>query len=69
MAKDDVPEVKITFSSPPHAQTFEAVAAELDTNVDKGLTPLEAKKRLEKYGQNILEGGEGVSVWKVLLKQ
>ncbi|EGX48531.1 Na+ ATPase [Orbilia oligospora] len=63
------PEPKIKFSTPPHAQTFEDVAAELKTNVDKGLAAADAKQRLDEYGQNILEGGEGVHVWKVLFKQ
>ncbi|KAF3932621.1 hypothetical protein ABW19_dt0200362 [Dactylella cylindrospora] len=63
------PEVKITFTSPPHALAYGAVAAELQTDVDKGLSALDAKKRLDKYGPNQLEGGEGVQVWKVLFKQ
>ena len=63
------PEPKIKFSIPPHAQTFEDVATELKTNVDKGLSAADAKQRLGEYGQNILEGGEGVHVWKVLFKQ
>ncbi|KAF3928507.1 hypothetical protein ABW20_dc0109755 [Dactylellina cionopaga] len=62
-------ETKITFTSPPHALPFENVAAELKTDVDKGLSAVEAKKRLDQYGQNILEGGEGVQIWKVLFKQ
>ncbi|RVD87045.1 uncharacterized protein DFL_005294 [Arthrobotrys flagrans] len=63
------PEPKIKFSIPPHAQTFEDVATELKTNVDRGLSAVDAKQRLGEYGQNILEGGEGVHVWKVLFKQ
>ncbi|KAK6539213.1 Na+ ATPase [Orbilia ellipsospora] len=62
-------ETKITFTLPPHAQTFEDVASDLKTDVDRGLSVIEAKKRLAQYGSNIIEGDEGVHIWKVLFKQ
>ncbi|KAK6338757.1 Na+ ATPase [Orbilia brochopaga] len=59
----------ITIESPPHAITFEEVAKQLKTDVDKGLSATEAKKRLGEYGPNVLEGGQSVKAWKVLAKQ
>ncbi len=35
----------------------------------KGLSKKEAKKRLEKYGENVLERKKKVSPWKILLSQ
>ncbi|KAF3913884.1 hypothetical protein ABW21_db0204088 [Orbilia brochopaga] len=59
----------ITIDSPAHAISFKDVATQLKTNVDRGLSAAEAKKRLGEYGQNILEGGQSVKAWKVFLKQ
>ncbi|KAJ5946160.1 hypothetical protein N7454_002999 [Penicillium verhagenii] len=57
------------LSSPPHHLTFEDVINELGSNSDDGLTTAEAKNRLEKYGENMLEGGEGVSFAKIIIRQ
>ncbi|KAJ5657572.1 uncharacterized protein N7484_001221 [Penicillium longicatenatum] len=57
------------LSSPPHNLTFEDVINELGTNSDDGLTTENVKQRLEKYGQNMLEGGEGVSFAKIIIRQ
>ncbi|KAJ5263404.1 hypothetical protein N7478_011009 [Penicillium angulare] len=57
------------LSNPPHYLTCEAVINELGTNSDDGLTATEAKQRIDKYGENILEGGEGVSFAKIIIRQ
>jgi Na+-exporting ATPase len=57
------------LSQPAHSLSFEAVIRELGTNSDDGLTTSEVKQRLEKYGQNILEGDEGVSIAKIFIRQ
>ncbi|KAJ5611927.1 hypothetical protein N7528_009032 [Penicillium herquei] len=57
------------LSNPPHYLTFEDVINELGTNSDDGLTSTEAKQRLEKYGENMIEGGEGVSFAKIIIRQ
>ncbi|KAJ6088506.1 hypothetical protein N7486_009767 [Penicillium sp. IBT 16267x] len=57
------------LSSPPHNLTFEDVINELGTNSDDGLTTENVKQRLEKYGENTLEGGESVSFAKIFIRQ
>ncbi|KAI9146335.1 Na P-type ATPase [Paraphysoderma sedebokerense] len=49
-----------------HTLAFAAVADQLKTDSDKGLTKDEAEKRKTTYGLNELGGDDGVSVWKVL---
>lgn len=50
------------LSRPAHSLTYEAVIKELSTELDEGLSPDEATRRLEQYGPNKLDEGEGVSV-------
>lgn len=57
------------LSNFPHSLTFEAVINELETNFEDGLATNEAKQRLEKYGENMLEGGESVSLAKIFIRQ
>lgn len=57
------------LSQPAHSLSFDAVIRELGTNSDDGLPSAEVKQRLEKYGQNILEGDEGVSIAKIFIRQ
>lgn len=60
---------KPVFSRPPYQLTPEQVARELKTNVDTGLSPAQAGQALSKYGSNELDGGEGIPIWKVFVKQ
>ncbi|KAJ5109937.1 hypothetical protein N7532_002582 [Penicillium argentinense] len=57
------------LSQPAHSLTYEEVIRELGTNSDDGLTSGEVKERLEKYGGNLLEGDEGVSFAKIIIRQ
>ena len=57
------------LSQPAHSLTYEAVIKELSTELDEGLSPDEATRRLEQYGPNKLDEGEGVSVVKILVRQ
>ncbi|KAJ5984832.1 hypothetical protein N7522_012028 [Penicillium canescens] len=62
-------ETQQPLSQPAHSLTFTDVIKELGTNSDDGLTSGEVKQRLEKYGENMLEGDEGVSLAKIVIRQ
>ena len=51
----------------PHAQTIKEIAQASSSNLDQGLGLAEVKKRIEKYGENILETTKKVSPLKILL--
>ncbi|MBW7955398.1 cation-transporting P-type ATPase [Patescibacteria group bacterium] len=53
----------------PHSLTVKQVVAELDVNVQAGLTEHEVKKRREKYGENILPEEGLVKPWQIFLRQ
>lgn len=57
------------LSQPPHSLTYTAVLEELSTDADDGLVSNEARARLETFGYNRLEEEEGLSIWKILLRQ
>ncbi|KAI9933990.1 hypothetical protein ASPWEDRAFT_48610 [Aspergillus wentii DTO 134E9] len=57
------------LSQPAHSLTYEAILNELSVDSDEGLSSGEAKKRLEEHGPNELEGGEGVSIAKIIIRQ
>lgn len=53
----------------PHELPAEKLAEEIGANLSDGLTSQEAKQRLEKFGQNELDNGPGVSPVKILIRQ
>ncbi|KAL6236717.1 hypothetical protein BDW75DRAFT_104247 [Aspergillus navahoensis] len=57
------------LSRPAHTLSPDDILRELKVNSEEGLTAAEAKKRLELYGPNELEGGEGVSLAKIVIRQ
>lgn len=57
------------LSLPAHCLTADAAVRDLSTHADDGLSWDEAEKRLQSYGPNMLEEGEGVSVVKILIRQ
>jgi Na+-exporting ATPase len=57
------------LSQPAHTLTYEAILNELKVDPEEGLTTAEAKKRLGEFGPNELEGGEGVSLVKIVIRQ
>ena len=57
------------MSAPAHALSYEQVAQELGANLDGGLSPDEAKKRLEEYGRNEFGEQKGVQPIKILIGQ
>lgn len=57
------------LSCPAHSLPYDDVLNELETKIDDGLTSGEATSRLEKYGPNKLDEGEGVSMIKILVRQ
>ncbi|KAJ5968861.1 hypothetical protein N7501_005109 [Penicillium viridicatum] len=57
------------LSQPPHCLSYIAVLEQLSTDADDGLANDEARSRLETYGHNRLEEGEGLSIGKILLRQ
>ncbi|KAK9456948.1 hypothetical protein V1511DRAFT_495743 [Dipodascopsis uninucleata] len=61
--------LQFEFSRAPYKLTSAAVADELATNTEFGLTEAEVKVRLDKYGHNKLDGSSGVSLLNVVAKQ
>ncbi|KAB8078304.1 hypothetical protein BDV29DRAFT_152832 [Aspergillus leporis] len=57
------------LSQPAHTLPCDVVISELGTRLDEGLSNDEAKHRLQQYGQNKLDDGEGVSILKILIRQ
>ncbi|KAI6266156.1 hypothetical protein MCOR27_003995 [Pyricularia oryzae] len=57
------------LSQPAHALETEKVVEELQANPEDGLTPAEAKKRLEEFGRNEFGEQEGVKPWNILIAQ
>jgi magnesium-transporting ATPase (P-type) len=57
------------LSAPAHSLSIEEVLRQLFTRKEDGLTRDEAEKRLQSYGPNKLDEGEGVSIAKILLRQ
>ena len=51
-----------------HSKSVNELYKELDTK-EKGLSSLEAEKRIEKYGKNELETGEKINPFKIFLSQ
>jgi Ca2+-transporting ATPase len=52
-----------------HVVSVEALAAALETSIDRGLDPDEAERRLGQYGANELAPPQRVSPWALLLGQ
>ncbi|KAL0943175.1 sodium p-type [Colletotrichum truncatum] len=57
------------MSRPAHALTTEEVVQELRANTDDGLTPEEAKARLDEYGRNEFGADKGVQPLKIFIGQ
>ncbi len=54
---------------PWYQQSINEVCQKLETNIEKGLTSEEAKRRLEKYGRNELIQTKGPSILEMFLEQ
>jgi magnesium-transporting ATPase (P-type) len=52
-----------------HTLTVKDIVEQLGTSSGDGLSKNEAARRLESCGENLLEGGDTVSAWKVFIKQ
>lgn len=52
-----------------HLFARDVIAASLDVDAKSGLSPQEAKTRLERDGRNRLEGSGKISIGEVLLRQ
>jgi magnesium-transporting ATPase (P-type) len=59
----------VPLSGPAHALSHRAVAEELGADTANGLSAVEAKSRLERYGRNELDDGPGVQPFKILIHQ
>ncbi|KAF2023558.1 sodium P-type ATPase-like protein [Setomelanomma holmii] len=53
----------------PHTLSFEEVAEQLRVDINYGLSSAEAESRLGLYGPNKVKGAEGLSLWKILMRQ
>lgn len=67
--RQNVVETPQPLSKPAHGLSFDAVLRQLASDPDEGLSAAEAKGRIEIYGQNVLDGDEGVSIVKIVIKQ
>ncbi len=52
-----------------HALTVQEAAAQLDADLEKGLDPAQAQRRLEQFGPNALQEEEGLRIPKLILDQ
>ncbi len=52
-----------------HAKEWKDVVKELETDEKRGLSEREARKRLEKYGKNVVEVGSKINPLRILLEQ
>ncbi|OTA98061.1 hypothetical protein M426DRAFT_17804 [Hypoxylon sp. CI-4A] len=72
---DSPPREKVSSSSvgetrsEPHTLSVERLEQLLGTNTKDGLDSGEAARRLADNGPNKVEGAQGLSVWKILLRQ
>lgn len=57
------------MSAPAHALSIDDVLSELKADVEVGLSPDEAKRRLEEHGRNEFGEQEGVQPLKILIGQ
>lgn len=57
------------LSRPAHALSYHQVVEELSSNALDGLSPADAKTRLEKYGKNDLGDAEGVQPIRIIIAQ
>lgn len=57
------------LSRPAHALSHQAVADEIQANIDDGLSNSEAESRLKEYGPNEFGDTGGVQPVKILLRQ
>ena len=53
----------------PHARPADDVARELQTDAQTGLSTSKARRRLDRYGPNVLRESKGRSPWSMLLHQ
>ncbi|CAK7233630.1 potassium/sodium eff [Sporothrix curviconia] len=58
-----------SFTQHPFLLSVQDVAAQLETDVDKGLTAVQVKQRQEQYGRNELEVHEPTPWYSILIKQ
>ncbi|KAF8165431.1 sodium transport ATPase [Crassisporium funariophilum] len=58
-----------SVASSAHTITAEQLFEDLNTSQNDGLSRNEAARRLEIYGENLLQGKDGVSAWRVLFGQ
>ncbi len=52
-----------------HTQTVKEVTQKLSTDLQQGLAPAEAARRLADYGPNELQAAHRISPWEILLEQ
>lgn len=57
------------LSRPAHALPHDQVAAELNADLLSGLSPEEARRRLDEFGSNDLGEAEGVQPIKIVIAQ
>ncbi|RAL02677.1 potassium/sodium eff [Aspergillus ibericus CBS 121593] len=67
--KQAQPSSQTLLSAPAHTLSDTTVLHELAVNPEDGLSSQEAQTRLQKWGTNELEGDEGISLAKIVIRQ
>ena len=67
--KQTPPSSQTPLSAPAHSLPDTTVLHELAVNPEDGLSSQEAQSRLQKWGTNELEGDEGISLAKIIIRQ
>jgi hypothetical protein len=62
-------QMPFTLDQPSYRLRPDEVARSLNTDFERGLSKQEANRRHDVVGDNALEGGHGVSIWKVFIRQ
>ncbi|KAI1341332.1 potassium/sodium eff [Xylariaceae sp. FL0016] len=71
MGIEDQTAVEESTESPirPHTLAVADLEHRLETSIQHGLTSTEAARRLDEHGKNVVSAAQGLSVWKILLRQ
>ncbi|KAJ2450176.1 hypothetical protein EV183_004463 [Coemansia sp. RSA 2336] len=67
--KSKTKKAAVVEAKPYHCMTVEQIQGDLDVNIETGLSPSEAERRLTVYGSNEMRGGGRPSAFKILFRQ
>ena len=67
--RDDAKVAVDDGSAPPYQLAIKQIVTQYEADTEAGLTDAQAAERLQRYGPNELQDGEGVSWVRVLVSQ